>query len=91
MSNAKLEIFEKTVELLNEDGSDIAAVIPDYSGRGMYGETTPAINTFNQEVSAIEIGVYMAVAMEELGYGPLEEVDIIPQHVDNLGLGMVYY
>ena len=38
-----LEQAERAVEILHAAGHHEAEVYPDYSGRGMYGRTTPAV------------------------------------------------
>lgn len=76
-----LEQAEEAVEMLN-DYEHRAEVIPDYSGRGMYGTTCVAI-TVDSVSTLVLLGHYLA----EVG---VEACDL-PNSVDSMGMGVVVY
>ena len=92
-------VFTRTVELLEESGDD-AALRSDYSGRGMYGDTCPAIVT---DASGVKVGILFAVAYSEIAreveggdfeFGYCDPYDIYgnaPLRSDNMCLSAVYY
>lgn len=79
MSTLTLDIAEE-VEL--NAGLDGLEVIPDYSGRGMYGEETIAFS-LGRAADMMRLGV----ALVEAGVEPRD----LPHRVDSLGLGIVVY
>ena len=86
----KLEIYTRAAEILEENGW-IAAEREDYSGRGMCGETTPAIVT---GAPLVAVGWAVTCAyMEHAGVGALPEdaSEFLPGHQDSMGLDMVVY
>lgn len=83
-------LFKDTVDYLNDHGHDVE-FIEAYSGRGMYGETTPAI-------SGSISGVTLGVALAAVGYDThdVHPIDLFceedfPYRADSLGLGSVFY
>jgi hypothetical protein len=89
----RIEFYKKIVELIVNFGYD-AYLYDDYSGRGMYGRTVPAIVT---SISPVLMGAYaMLAASDLLSYDGIDEifdeiVDILPKSQDNMGLSMIYY
>lgn len=81
-------IFTLVVERLQQAGHE-AEVFPDYSGRGMYGRTCPAIVT---DAPAALVGFMVAavVAGDDETYVE-DHTDLVPTRSDNMGLSMVYY
>lgn len=82
---AKEKLYRETVDFLNEyHGDGSASLYPDYSGRGMYGKTTPAIVT---GLSGVKVGIAIACTMEE----PYDALDLV-FFTDSMGLtDSVYY
>ena len=83
----KVKLYEAAVEFLNDEGYD-AEVREDYSGRGMYGKTTPAIVT---EAPAALVGYAIGLVAEDLALTDCNPKDLVPVRSDNMGLQMVYY
>lgn len=80
-------LYETAAEMLQAEGWD-SDFRPDYSGRGMYGTTCPAIVT---DAPAVVVGVAFCMAMDELGMSVGDPFRAVPQRSDNMGLSMVYY
>lgn len=75
------EQAERIVDGMSMHGVD-ADLREDYSGRGMYGETTPGIIV--PEVNDL-MAIGFAAAEEEIAYRDL------PRHIDSMGLGFIAY
>ena len=88
----KKQIFENVVDVLSYD-QDVE-LREDYSGRGMYGNKCLAIVTDNRTdmelplvfveeiIGRLDCDVDMALAIAR---------EILPDRVDNMGRGYVYY
>ncbi len=95
----KREIYKRAVDLLNE--LDLNMVIgnnakyrDDYSGRGMYGDTTPAIVADSGVLVGWAVGQAIIEVEGALAYQPDFEdwVDeILPQRQDSMGRSQVFY
>ena len=84
----KTELYVRTAERLQALGED-ARFLPSYSGRGMYGATTPALKT---EGSVVAVGWELAQACAELGGCPDHgREELLPERRDSLGRGTVLY
>ena len=88
----KLEIYNAVVERLSEDGCE-ASVYEDYSGRFMYGSTTPAIVT---DASPAVVGAAIALEVLHRCEDPSDVEDriwkLVPNRSDSMGLSQsVYY
>jgi phage gp45-like len=68
------------VQQLQEEGVD-AEVMEDYSGRGMFGRTCPAIT--GERAILTEIGY----AASQIGMARSD----VPSRTDSMGLGIVVY
>lgn len=67
-----------------------ARVMEDYSGRGMYGKSVPAI--ILESHSDILTLAYLAGAKSESGADNFEmSIDELPTRTDSMGLGVVVY
>ena len=92
-----LSIYRDAVELLNQQGGCIATLHPDYSGRGMYGEVTPAISLDGNRSGVLVGAAIMAIVCERDStepddlYDDLCDSGVLPTRSDSLGLGMIYY
>lgn len=81
-------IWEQAVEILQNDGAE-ASIMYDYSGRGMYGDTTLAIDT---NASGPQVGMAIAMAAHEhLDNWQQVSRGLIPVRQDSMGRGHVYY
>ena len=87
LSVSKEELYKRAVEILEEEGED-ASYYKDYSGRGMYGRTTPGITYY---CSDSLIGWAICVAGEEAGIGAYDMKDYMPTRTDNMGKGTIIY
>lgn len=85
---SKLEIFEKACELLEVSGHT-AEVRAEYSGRAMYGATTPGLVV--ESCGGVLVGWAITVAVTELGGSPEDAEEFLPERRDNMGLGTIYY
>ena len=93
--NEVLEIYKEAVEVLEADGHE-AEVQENYSGRGMFGKTCPAIVS---NASGPQVGAAIAIARFNIGHDNGEDIlgimddvwGLIPKRFDNMGLSMVYY
>lgn len=86
----KAEIYDEAAAVLQLVGHD-ADMMSDYSGRGMYGSTTPAIVS-NASGPMVGWAVTVAVDRKFSGEKTFEDVlYLIPTRSDNMGLDMVYY
>lgn len=81
-------IFPLVVEHLQEAGYE-SSFYPDYSGRGMYGRTCPAIVT-DAPSALVGFMVAAVVAGDDETYIE-DHTDLVPTRSDNMGLSMVYY
>ena len=89
-SDQLAQIYERTVELINEAGED-AEFRPDYSGRGMYGSTCPAIVT---GMPAVKVGILFMVGYQDvvgMDSDPGNAMFDAPTRSDSMGLDTVYY
>ncbi len=78
----KFEFLYEVKAYLDREGYD-TDVRSDYSGRGMYGATTPAIVT---DASFATVAKYGQRVVEEF-----DCEDHTPDRSDNMGLSMIYY
>ena len=88
----KKEIFENVVDVLQYDQD--AELREDYSGRGMYGKECLAIVTDNR----IDMKLPLIFVEEIIGRIDCDADralaiahEIVPDRVDNMGRGYVYY
>lgn len=82
----RTEVYEAAVDLLNEHGHE-AEFRPDYSGRGMYGKTTPAI-VADVDVMvgwAITVVVSTDIRIVEADMMAETALDMIPKRTDQMG------
>lgn len=84
---AREDIFPAVVERLQFAGTD-AEYRPDYSGRGMFGETTPAIVCDDPHLLGATIAI---VAMDEFDIAPGDVTRITPGRQDSMALSRVFY
>lgn len=85
----KEEIYEEAALILLDNFRADADYMPEYSGRGMYGKSTPAITT---EAAGPYVGLAIALAVEELGGSINEAEKFIPRRSDSMGRdSAVYY
>lgn len=83
MEKTKLEIFREAAEWLSDGGFE-TEVRDDYSGRGMYGRTCPAIVT---DAPPTFVGFAVGLACEDM----VDVHDMIPAREDSMGLRRVFY
>lgn len=94
-ANAKLELFRQVVSILDEAGNE-SSLEEEYSGRGLYGKTVPAIVT-DAPAALIGWAFCMALAEQEKidSEWPADSIGevygLIPRRTDNMGLSYVYY
>ena len=79
-------IYRAASVLLEEYGVEVS-YDRAYSGRGMYGETTPAITCD----SGCMVGWAIMVVAEDFGLDLREARRYLPQRSDNMGLSTVWY
>lgn len=90
--NYKIAIYEAACEILAYDYD--SHVRPDYSGRGMYGSTTPAIVSDAPEAL---IGWAIAAAMidahdDDYSVSAIEDAkQLIPMRSDSMGRSSIVY
>lgn len=86
------DVYKRAVELLDEEGWE-ATFRRDYSGRGMYGSTVPAIVT--DAPGPVVGGAVYAAALEfscEMLPAFREFAGLLPEYTDSMGLSSrVYY
>ncbi len=83
-------IIYKSAVTLIEDAGEEAEFRPEYSGRGMYGKTRPAIVT---GISGARLGAFIALAIYQ-HFGELDEEmisEIVPDRYDSMANQRVYY
>ena len=84
------EFYKAACDILIEHGYE-ADYRPDYSGRAMYGDTTPAIVT---DAPSAKVGWAVCIAVRN-EHNEQDAIDlaerIVPHRSDNMGLSMVYY
>jgi len=89
----KSTFYKEIVRFLEEQGEE-ASYQDDYSGRGMYGDTTPAIIT-DCSLTTIATAGLRIIEFNELAGSIGEAADMIaellPRRRDNFGLHRVYY
>lgn len=85
----KKELFKDACDWLEDEGYDVT-FHESYSGRGMFGDSVPAISG---EVSGVMVGLALAKAGEafDLTVSDLQWQGLIPTGRDSLGLGTIYY
>ncbi len=84
---SKAEVYQAAVELMDESGypADYRA---DYSGRGMYGDTTPAIVTEHETMIGWAIAGVVAGEVpvhDDMEYFLEASRDLIPRRTDQMG------
>ena len=91
MELTKDKVLKHTVDAM----LDGAEFIPDYSGCGMYGETTQAITS---DDSQVEVNLQIMYAVADLIDEEMTPTQFLNyakkfqlKHKDNKGLGYVYY
>lgn len=82
MSGMSLAQANELAAVADGYASDTIEVRPDYSGRGMYGATCPAIVLTNPDDL-----IALAYAAGEIGMS----FDEVPQRTDDMGMGIVVY
>lgn len=92
MELTKEIVLKHTVDAMLDDDAEF---MPDYSGRGMYGETTPAITS---DDSQGEVNLQIMYAVADLIDEPMTPTQFLNyakrfrlKRKDNRGLGYVYY
>ena len=89
----RIRIYEAACTML-DDGECTPHVRTEYSGRGMYGATCPAI-VFDEPITEAMIGAAICMAAHVEGVDDNDSIDIIydvvPQRRDNMGLGWIVY
>ena len=85
----EMELAEKLVFVLNECGFD-ASVYENYSGRCMYGKSTPGVDTEASIGDILTSVIMFADEFIDRSNYPLFN-DIKKIRSDQLGLGMIYY
>jgi hypothetical protein len=83
-------LFKDVVRWLDDHGYSVE-LYEEYSGRGMYGTTTPAISG---DITGVTLGVaFAAVAYSDHDTHPSDLFDdaSFPHSTDSLGLGTIYY
>ena len=88
--DVKADVMRVVVDNLQQEYH--ASFMDDYSGRFMYGDTSPAISV--DGASPVEVGMLMAMAAFELGKeDDLYDGVLLSKSVasDDLGMGMVVY
>lgn len=87
----KIDVFIKVCELLEDHGHE-ADLRPEYSGRGMYGATVPAIVT---EAPSVMIGILIVQVLVDAGLetweAAEEAMEMAPKRSDSMGLSKVLY
>ena len=86
IKEARLEIYDAVVIQLEYLGHT-ASVHEDYSGRGMFGETTPGIVS---NAPAVLVGHLLAHAI--MTHAPkTRPMELLPLRWDNMGMDIIYY
>lgn len=90
MSKVTVEMLEYIADKIENTGSYEVSVDAEYSGRGMYGRTTPALIT---DAPALFVGMLIgeAIAEEQGGWHAVYADDDLLGRTDSMGLGKVYY
>lgn len=81
----KAELWEEIAD--NMSGAEF---MDDYSGRGMFGKTCPAV-TFEMKNDDVEFAVRVTASVYEQGGNLSDALKLIPQRYDAMGLGTVVY
>lgn len=90
INEMKSQVYIQAVKILNDMGYE-SSFRGEYSGRGMYGATCPAIVTC---VSPAIVGAVIVQASEEVELQmPIDYLieAIVPKTVDSMGLSQVHY
>ncbi len=89
------KVYEEVVNMINSAGDNYDADLrEDYSGRGMYGKSVPAIVT---DALAVLVGVYFCWVMDDFGtnyedFDADDAIELCPLNWDEMGrTSMVYY
>ena len=82
-------VYKKAVDYINEHHKECttAEFIPDYSGRFMFGEQTPAIVIHHPQFTAV-LGLAICSALK---WDSDETLRFLPQRDDDFGKGKIYY
>lgn len=80
--------YEDVVSFLENEGYE-SSFREDYSGRGMYGQTTPAI--VSDASGGVVTEAILEVAVEGYDMSFAEAKQLTFKNSDNMGLDMVYY
>lgn len=88
------QVYAEAVYVLRSEGHHDADLHEDYSGRGMHGQTCPAISS---KAPGVVVGWAIAVAYATLfAHGSKEPsvwsaLEYMPMRSDSLGLGTIWY
>lgn len=80
-------IYREACKILEDDGHE-GDFRPDYSGRGMYSDTCPAIVS---DAGAAIVGHAVCTALVSSGMALEQTRHLVPLRTDNMGLSMIYY
>lgn len=87
MDRERIEIYRQAVVLMGVNGYD-AVLHAAYSGRAMYGGTTPGIST---EFPLTIVGWAITCAVVERGGDAEDAEEFIPERSDSMGLSTIVY